>query len=310
MKQTHAKYADQLEYAIVEDIAQQGAFDEAVRGVAGVIHTASPSGVHGEDNERDVLDPAIKGTTSVLESIAKNAPQVKRVVITSSFAAIFDLKQGSRPGYTYTENDWNPATYEEAKNGDGTFAYCASKAFAEQAALDFVKDHKPNFTVIAINPPMVYGPLAQKITIDRLGPTAADIWRFLDGSLVDQPFPPTVFPTWVDVRDVAQAHLKAYELDSKQNERYLITAGTYTYAEVASILRKAFPDRHDRIPDPSKADVEENYKVDNAKSRAELNIEYISLERSVADTAKSLLQVEAAGKKASGYDGQRWLESA
>ncbi len=76
-----------------------------------------------EDNERDLLLPAIRGTTEVLESVTKYAPQVKRVVITSSFAAIMDLSQGLRPDYTYSEKDWNPISYEEAKAGDSPTAY-------------------------------------------------------------------------------------------------------------------------------------------------------------------------------------------
>lgn len=61
-----------------------------------------------------MLDPAIIGTTGVLEAIKKSAPSVKRVVITSSFASIVDGAKGNRPGHTYSEADWNPITEEEA----------------------------------------------------------------------------------------------------------------------------------------------------------------------------------------------------
>lgn len=87
-----------LTFAIVPDVAQPNAFDEAVRGVHGVIHTASPYQVHIEDNVKDLLEPAVKGTTEVLKAVAANAPNVKRVIITSSFAAINDPTNGSRPG--------------------------------------------------------------------------------------------------------------------------------------------------------------------------------------------------------------------
>jgi nucleoside-diphosphate-sugar epimerase len=79
-----------------------------------VIHTASPFVMSVEDNERDLLNPAVHGTTSVLTSVQKFAPNVKRVVITSSFASIVDMDKGPRPGYTYTEEDWNPVTYATA----------------------------------------------------------------------------------------------------------------------------------------------------------------------------------------------------
>jgi len=99
-----------------------------------LLTAASGFVMHVEHNERDLLDPAIKGTTEVLKAVQKNAPQVKRIVITSSFAAMMDPTQGVRPGYTYTEKDWNPVTYVQAKGGDGGTAYCASKTFAEKAA--------------------------------------------------------------------------------------------------------------------------------------------------------------------------------
>ena len=181
-----------LSFAIVQDVAKPGAFDEAVTGVDGVIHTASPFPMQVDNNERDLLDPAIKGTTEVLKAILKDAPQVKRVVITSSFASIMDLMQGNRPGYTYSEKDWNPITYEQAKSGDVQTAYCASKTFAEKAAWDFVKTEKPNFDLATICPPMVYGPLDHDTSLNHLNTSSADIFRFMNGS--QKEVGQTVFP--------------------------------------------------------------------------------------------------------------------
>lgn len=88
----------------VIDIAADGAYDEALKdnSLDGVIHTASPFHMNFTDPE-ELLGPAIRGTSGLLNAIVKLAPRVKRVVITSSFAAIFDPKQGARPGYTYSE---------------------------------------------------------------------------------------------------------------------------------------------------------------------------------------------------------------
>lgn len=193
-----------LEYTFVEDITKPGAFDEAVKGVHGVVHTASPFVLQVEDNERDLLNPAIKGTREILEAVAKNAPQVKRVVITSSFAAMIDLAQGYRPGYTYSEKDWNPVTYEAATAGGGAEAYCASKTFAERAAWEFLEERKPKFTVATICPPMVYGPPAHDVSINSLNTSVADIYRLMDGSNKDE-VPPTAFPIFADIRNVGEA---------------------------------------------------------------------------------------------------------
>ena len=174
--------ADRMTFAIVKDIAEPGSFDEAVKGVDGVIHTASPYVLQVEDNERDLLIPAIRGTTEILKAVQKNAPQVKRVVITSSFAAVNDPQQGTRPGYVYSEKDWNPVTYDQAKSGPGPLAYTASKKFAEKVGWDFVKENKPNFDVSTICPAMIYGPLDHDASLDHLNTSSADIYRFMNGS--------------------------------------------------------------------------------------------------------------------------------
>ena len=196
LRKIHAHHLNgdnsRLTFAIVKDVAQDGAFKEAVTDVDGVIHTASPFTVEVEDNERDLLFPAINGTTEILKAVKAYAPQVKRVVITSSFASIIDMSKGARPGYTYSEKDWNPVTYEEAKTGDGHVAYCASKTFAEKAAWESVEKEKPNFTLSTINPPMIYGPLEQDASIDHLNSSSKDVYRFFNGS--QQEPGPTMFP--------------------------------------------------------------------------------------------------------------------
>jgi Nucleoside-diphosphate-sugar epimerases len=114
VRRTYPKYADRLSFAIVPDMAQSNAFDEAVKDVDGIIHTATPFQVQVEDNERDLLRPAIEGTVNLLLAAKKYAAQVRRIVLISSFAAMLDLSKGNWPEHTYTEADWNPMTYEEA----------------------------------------------------------------------------------------------------------------------------------------------------------------------------------------------------
>ena len=74
-----------------------------------VVHTASPSVLPGHDPEDDLLIPSIDGTTNILEAVAKHAPDVQRVVMTSSFAAMIDMHKGLRPGHTYTECKSTPS---------------------------------------------------------------------------------------------------------------------------------------------------------------------------------------------------------
>lgn len=120
-----ADLRDRVSYVVVSDIAQPGAFDKAVVSDPPfdfVIHTASPYQLHFDDPIADCLDPAIKGTTGILESIHAFAPTVKRVVITSSSAAILDPPNHRK---VYDESVWSSVTLDQATEPEHT--YRASK---------------------------------------------------------------------------------------------------------------------------------------------------------------------------------------
>lgn len=144
-----------VSYTIVKDIGVPGAFDQAVVSdppFDAVVHTASPFHYDVQDNKRDMLDPAIIGTTGILESIQKGAKTVKKVVVTSSFAAI---SNPTAPPKVYDETVWNEMTMEEALTSkDPQAVYRGSKTFAEKAAWEFVEREKPNFTLTVLNPPV------------------------------------------------------------------------------------------------------------------------------------------------------------
>jgi nucleoside-diphosphate-sugar epimerase len=161
ISQEHAQFKDQLEFAIVEDIAVPGAFDKAVVSdppFDAVLHTASPFHFRVTDPESQLLKPAIQGTKGILESVSKYAPSVKRIVITSSFASIIHPERGNWPDKVYSEADWNPITYDEGLR-DPPSGYRASKKLAEKTAWDFVAENNVNFDIVTINPPLVLGPI-------------------------------------------------------------------------------------------------------------------------------------------------------
>ncbi|ANB13596.1 carbonyl reductase (NADPH-dependent) [Sugiyamaella lignohabitans] len=289
---TYQQYSDYIRLEIVADISAAGAFDEAVKGVDGVIHTQSPFVLNVQDNEKDLLIPAIQGTVGILKSIKENNPFVKRVVVTSSFAAIVDLSKGVHRDHVYSEKDWNPVTYEEGKATDiGAVAYCASKVLAEKAAHEFVAKEKPNFTVATINPPMVYGPNLHYISdLSRLGESPALIYSLINGSLVESGVPETGFPAWVDVRDVALAHLRAYENPKSAGQRYFVTAGSFLYDEMCQTILDNFPQFKGKVPVPTGANTLDGlYRTDNTKARTELGINFRSLEECTIDSVNSFL---------------------
>ncbi|XXG98838.1 hypothetical protein Hte_005168 [Hypoxylon texense] len=97
--------SDRLDFAIVPDVAQSNAFDAALISdppFKAVIHTASPFHFNATDIKKDLLDPAINGTTGILKAIVSRAPQVKHVVITSSFGSMLDRSKGFWPEHMRT----------------------------------------------------------------------------------------------------------------------------------------------------------------------------------------------------------------
>lgn len=170
---------------------------------------------------------------------AKKEPKVKRIVFTSSMAAVMLPDRGLNPGYTYTSDDWNPVTYEEGKNSNFLVAYQASKTFAEKAAWDVIKNDKPHYDLVTFCFPFVFGPLVHPVTkTDDINVSNKGIWAVASGA---NPLPVCPSPTWIDVRDLAYAHVEALFRPEVSNRRFLICApGKITYQMVADILREAF----------------------------------------------------------------------
>lgn len=284
-----------LDFRIVPDISQDGAFDEAVKiaSLEAVIHTASPFHFNIVDTKKDLLDPAIIGTTCILSAIKKNAPSVKTVVITSSFAAIYDASKGNYVGHTYSEDDWNPITLESAYK-DPASGYRASKTFAEKAAWEFVENERPRFTISSINPPLVFGPIKQFLnSLDALNTSNQRIRNLITGQWKDA-IPDTGNFFFVDVRDVALAHVRAMERPEAAGKRFFVTAGHFSNKELVEVVRKNFPELKG-IPSEHVAggNYPEGgvYGFDNSRVQKVLGIQFKGLEKSVVDTVNSLKSV-------------------
>ncbi|KAI9700858.1 MAG: methylglyoxal reductase (NADPH-dependent) gre2 [Candelina mexicana] len=279
------------------DIAQKGAFEEAVKSnppFDAVIHTTSPFHFNIEDIKKDLLDPAIIGTTGILKAIKKNAPSVTRVAITSSFASIVNGSEGNRPGYQYSEKDWNPITEDEAIQNPSN-GYRASKTFAEKAAREFVEKEKPNFTLSTMCPPLVLGPIVHYLnSLDTLNTSNQRVRNIITGQCKDEN-PPTGVFMWVDVRDLALCHVKAIELAEAQGKRFFIATGYFSNKEIVDIVRKNYADLASKLPgkDTPGGDYPEGgiYTYNNSRTVEVLGIKFRSLETSIVDLVKSLQAV-------------------
>lgn len=252
------------------NLLEEGTFDAAVDGCEGVFHTASPFYTSIEDPQAEMLDPAVKGTINVLNACAK-ASSVKRVIVTSSVAAVIFNSRPRSPGVV-DETWFSDAEYcKQTKSW-----YQLSKTLAEETAWKFAKEK--GIDVVTINPAMVIGTLLQP----TLNTSCAAILQIMNGSST---YPNATFG-WVSVRDVAKAHLLAFEVPSA-NGRYLLVERVAHFSEIVKILRKLYPgcalptkcaDDNPFVP---------TYTVSKEKIE-NLGLNYTPIEEALRDTVESL----------------------
>ncbi|KAI9364877.1 ketoreductase [Zopfochytrium polystomum] len=278
---------ENLSFVVVKDIVADGAFDDAVKGVDYVVHCASPFHFNQtKDVYKELIDPAVRGTTGILESVARFAPSVQRVVITSSVAAVLNPNPKSPEGLT--EADWNTPVVE-ALQRDGQaasppVAYMASKTLAEQAAWEFMKASPRTFELVVCNPTTVYGPLLQKVDkVEEVNTSCKFVADYITGAV------PVVIPVnggFVDVRDVAYAHYRALVVPAAAGSRFLLSSAGHTHDTLIDVLRKRFPGR----PFPARAGVPEALVEVHAHSVKVLGVSYRGFDETINATVDSLLE--------------------
>ncbi len=278
------------------DLLSPGSFDEATRGCRYVFHAASPYQLNVGDPQRDLVDPALRGTRTVLESCRKSGT-VKRVVLTSSIAAITGAPDSDR---IFTEQDWN--TTSSLKENP----YHYSKTLAEQAAWKYMQQ-QADFDLVVINPFMVIGP--------SLGPSLNTTNQMIR-DIITGVYPGIMDLNWgfVDVRDVALTHIRAMETPAARG-RYLCSAEPLHMREVVKILRNAGYDREYRLPSLDlsgktgtglmklaswtqprdtgaylRTHLGRLMRYDNSKVRTELNMQFRDIGSSLIETAEDLVR--------------------
>jgi nucleoside-diphosphate-sugar epimerase len=214
------------------DLESDAGWSEAVQGCDYVLHVASPILERVPKDANEMIVPAREGTLRVLRA-ARDAG-VKRVVLTSSFAAIgYGQKPQDKP---FDETDWTEP------NGANVQPYAKSKTLAERAAWDFVARDGRGLELAVVNPVMVFGPVLGP----DFSPSILLVRRLMDGAV---PGCPRNYFGIVDVRDIADLHVRAMTHPAAKGERFLGVSGDFmSVREIAMVLKARLGAAARRVP--------------------------------------------------------------
>jgi dihydroflavonol-4-reductase len=278
------------------DLLHDDGWKEAVTGCDYVLHVASPIPPREPEHPDELIVPARDGTLRVLRASFDGG--VRRVVVTSSSGAVRNPGTGS-PARPLTETDW--ADPGNPKLG----AYPRSKTLAERAAWEYADDHGERDRLTVVNPGTIIGPLLG----DHRPYSLQTIDRLLAGSV---PAVPRLGFGFVDVRDIADLHVRAMTTPEAAGQRFLAAGPFMWLADVATLLREELGARASRVPRrvapdalvrllarfdrslrPVLGELGQEYAYSTDKARQVLNWEQRPARQSILDCARSILDQPA-----------------
>ena len=277
------------------DLTKDEGWQDAISGCGYILHIASPfpSKMPGDENE--LIVPAREGSLRLLK-IAEQE-RVRRVVLTSSFAAVGYGHE--KTDKVFTEADWTDP------GNPNVSAYVKSKTIAEQAAWDFVKGQGINLELAVINPVAIFGPLLG----GHLSTSTEIVKQLLDGRVKAAP---KIYFTAVDVRDVADLHIKAMTHSQAPGERFLACTGpSLSILDVAMIMKHALGEKAGKVPQrelpnwlvrlagvfnrqmkPFLNELGKIKQISNEKAKSVLGWQPRSHEEAILSCAESILNLE------------------
>jgi len=281
------------------DLLEKGSYEKAMQGCELIYHTASPFISDYKDAQKELIEPAQSGTANVLES-ANQVESVKRVVVTSSCAAIYTdaIDSVNAPGGVLTEDIWNTTASLDYQ------PYSYSKTLAEKKAWE-IQEKQNRWDLITINPSLVLGP---PLNLKQTTSESINILKMLGGGDMKMGAP-KIGVGIVDVRDVAKAHYQAgYTPEAKG--RYITSAHNSDFLEMGTVL---LPKYGDNFPLPKRAlpkwllkivgpmtnklftrkfvtnNVNIPWRADNSKIKRDLGISFRPLLETMEDSFQAMI---------------------
>ena len=277
------------------DLLKDGAFDDPAQGAEAILHVASPFMIRVKDPEKELVNPALQGTVNVLQAANKSST-VKKVVLTSSVAAIcgdnIDMMNQGLERLTEEHHNTSSSLHHQP--------YPYSKTVAEKAAWD-VANAQDRWQLVTINPGFVLGPTLTA----HSGSESLKMVRDMMAGTFKMGVPNLEF-AMVDVRDVADAHIKALENDDAEG-RHIVADKSASMLDMANLVEKTSPGKY-KLPKKEnpkwfmmmigwmfgvkrrwiKLNVGYPIRFDNTKSREQLGVTYRPFSETMHDMVKSL----------------------
>ena len=279
------------------NLLKEGSYLAPMKGCECIFHVASPFFIQSKDPKKELIDPAVRGTKNVLDS-ANQTPSVQRVVLTSSIAAIYgdNIDMQEMGIDKFDESHFNISSSLTHQ------PYSFSKVLAEKIAWDIAKNRK-TWDLVVVNPGFILGPILSKTSSSESINFMNDILRgkFYFGA-------PSLALSYVDVRDVALAHIIVFEREYSEG-RHIVTNKSFTILEITNIVKQLYGKQF-KLPNfeapkwltyligplfgVTRKFVKRNIGyplfLDNEKSKQTLRIEYTPMRKTLDDMIKSILE--------------------
>lgn len=270
--------SEAADFVIVRDITKPGAYDGVLEGVDYVFQVASPLPSQTNDFKKNLIEPAMLGTTTILQAASKVA-SVKRIVLTGSVIDLVPLSFLANPGVIVEDPEDEVTADADEEYQDAFMAYRASKVLAQRVAHEFMAEKKTQLSLASIHPTIVLGRNFLQTSPDAVSGTNADLWNSLTGE--NQTLPGAA---WVHVRDVAEAHIKALRPDIASGEKFIASAGALDWNEVKAFVKERYPSvQIGTSSGPT------NFQVDGSKAERVLGMKWRHWQDAVSEVVEQQL---------------------
>ncbi|KAJ6021402.1 NAD(P)-binding protein [Penicillium herquei] len=274
-----------IEFTVIPDLSKQESFSSALAGVDYVFHLASPTPDSG-DIQTSYIDPAVEGTLSILRA-AKAFEQIKKIVVVSSLLALGPVDTIFKHEVSLRDNTGETIPIDVSMALPDGFAgeilkYSASKIKAHEATREFIKNNAISYKLIIFHPTFVLGDSLLREGPEDISGINAIFWR----NLFEEK--PTIHHSWVHVRDVADAHVKALETEIESGKEFIL-ARPVDWEDVVSHVNEKYPELGCKMKGP----FEDNWKIDTTTAEEILGMKWRSGYSIIDDLIQQQLALQA-----------------